>query len=100
MKINREAYEKAVSYYQAELANIRYFLREERGIVEWQDWLRRRMPKLLKHTMRIPPSAMPLGQGWGDLACRYTDLLTICCMLGLVQRDRSLNDTRYKWVAE
>ena len=100
MKINVEAYERAVSYYQAELANIRFFLKEEKNIIQWQDWLRRRMPKLAKHTVRVPPSAMPLGQGWGDLACRYTDLLTICCMLGKVARVREEHTTLYKWVEE
>lgn len=99
MQINKMAYERAVSYYQPEIANIRFFMREPRTIIEWQDWLRRRMPKLARHTVKIPPSAVPLGQGWTDLACRYTDLLTICCMLGMVKRERGAV-TVYQWIGE
>lgn len=88
-----------ISHYAAEIANIRYFLREQRTILEWQDWLRRRVPKLKAVTTRLGPSTILLGQGWKDISCRYTDLLTYLCKLGDVERCRD-GMTTYKWVAE
>jgi len=87
-----------IQAYDAEIANIKYFLREERGINEWQNWLHKRVPKLAKHTTKLTPSTMILGGGFSDLSCRYTDLLTLLCKGGNVLRTRTKWDVRYKWV--
>jgi hypothetical protein len=89
-----------ISCYTVETKNIRYFLREYRSILEWQDWLRLRVPKLSAKTERLPPSAIRLGQGWGDIACRYTDLLTYLVMCGDIERNRDDGEVVYKWVGE
>jgi hypothetical protein len=89
---------RAISAYEPEISNIRYFLREKRTISEWQDWLWKRMPRLTAKTVKIRPSMVVLGGGWDDLAPRYTDLLTSLCKLGSVERVRYAHTTTYKWV--
>lgn len=87
-----------IKEYEAEIGNIRYFLREKRTIIEWQDWLRVRVPKLKAVTAKVSPTTRKLGQGWNAQASRYTDLLTYLCMLGSVIRDHAPDGMRtYVW---
>ena len=91
--------DRAIVWYQAELANIRYFFREKRTMSEWQDWLWRKMPKLKAVTVKVPPYAPRIGR-WGatqtsDKAVLYTDLLTLLVSKGDVLRTRTRHQTTY-----
>jgi hypothetical protein len=87
----------SIEPYAAELSNIKYFLRERRTIFEWQDWLHKKMPKLARQTTKVPPSARVLTTST-NLAVRYTDLLTLLCKCGRVERVREPHMTHYKWI--
>lgn len=91
--------ERALGPYKAEIANIRYFLREKRTVSQWQDWLWRKMPKLTAVTVKVPPHAPRLGR-WGaaespDRAVLHTDLLTLLVQRGDIVRERSRHTTTY-----
>lgn len=93
----------SIAAYEAEISNLRYFLREKRSISDFQDWVWRRMPKLTAKTTKLRPSTRILGRwedGCTDMAVRYTDLLTLLCKIGDVERVRYPHTTTYRWRKE
>ena len=97
--MNADVIKTGIAPFEVELSNIRYFLREERTVIEWQDWLRLRVPKLKAVTTKVPARALNIGR-WGqgetfDRSVLYTDLLTCLIQVGEVVRRRTAGMTFY-----